>query len=116
MAKQTRHIGLVVTVAAPATLILERNPNRIEYSIQNQDAANFVCLGTDSNVTCEAVGAETNNTGARVVAGQNVSDDLDQGRVYARANTGDVHVSIIEVSNPRETGERARRRGTRGFG
>lgn len=130
MTRKTRHFNIAVPVAN-SILILDRNDNRAEYSFQNMEPAggNFVCFGADPQVTCPAIGAEDHNTGQRIVPAQFLSDDIDTDRVYARANTLAVNVSVVEITvlkdkpkpkpDPRriDRAERTQpRRGTRSIG
>jgi len=98
MVQSTKHRGTAVAVYAantPATKLLDANPNRLYYSVQNLDAANYIALGTNPLVTAGVYGI---NEGQHLAAGQPMSDDTDKGPVYACANGAIVNVSIYEVS------------------
>lgn len=102
------------TVAVTPTKLLESNPDRVMYSIQNLDAANYIAYGPNPNIA--ALGTANANEGFHVVAGQVVSDDMDTDEVYAIANTAAVIVTvteITEVSNPRSRGRMSERESRR---
>jgi len=99
MVRESRSITYSIAITVP-TRILNRNPFRVMYSIQNLDAANFVCVAAHQQVTAPAVGAETHNTGQRIVAGQSVSDTDDKDEVWCVANTGAVNIAVLEVVDP----------------
>jgi len=93
-----------IHIAAPAQAagvspvkLLEANPFRVMYSIQNLDATNFIAVAAHSHVTA---GTYSGSEGQHITAGQSVSDTDDKGQVYAIADTGACNVAILEVSEP----------------
>jgi hypothetical protein len=93
------------------TKILDKNPYRLLYSIQNLDAAIFIAIGSNPLVTAGVYGV---NEGQHLAAGQPMSDDTDQGAVYAvpdvlAANA--VNIAIVEISMvPEPEGNPGRRK------
>lgn len=78
-----------------AIKILDKNPYRILYSIQNLSGANFISLGTGSTVTAGLYGVQE---GQHLAAGQAMSDDMDRAEVWGRADTDIVYISVVEIS------------------
>lgn len=75
--------------------ILPRNPNRIAYSIQNVDAANYVAVSSKRSVTAGTLGVDE---GQHIIAGQSVNDTDDKDEVWIIANTAAVNVAVLEVT------------------
>lgn len=98
MARATTSTHMNVAITIP-TLLLMENPNRVMYSIQNLDAANYIAVAAHQQVTA---GAFSGSEGQHITAGQSVSDTDDKGRVYAVANTAAVNVAVLEVVEPKE--------------
>lgn len=101
MARVTRSSAYAVPITTPIR-ILDKNPNRVMYSIQNLDGTNYVAVATHPQVTAGTFGA---SEGQHITAGQSVSDTDDKGEVWIVANTAAVNVAVLEVIEPKE-GER----------
>lgn len=82
MARATRTRLYAIPVAA-GIKVLERNADRVMYSIQNLDAAAYVALAAHSQVTAGVFGA---NEGQHLLAGQSVSDTDDRDEVWIIAS------------------------------
>ena len=85
----------VYVAGVSATKVLDKNPYRLLYSIQNLDAANYIALSPNSNVTAGVYGLLE---GQHLTAGQPMSDDTDQAEVWAVADTLPVNIAVIEIS------------------
>lgn len=94
MARQTSSFSILVPITRPLK-ILDKNPYRLLYSIQNRDAANYICISSDPLVTA---GVFNVHEGQALAAGQPMSDDTDQAAVYAVANTAACNIAIVEIS------------------
>lgn len=83
--------------------ILDKNPYRLLYSIQNLDAANYITIGPTSTLSAGLYGLQE---GQHLAAGQPMSDDTDQAEVWGMADpvgAANVNISVIEISElPRE--------------
>lgn len=99
MTRQTSSFSTQVPVTA--IKILDANPYRLLYSVHNHDAANYIALGTNAQVTAGVYGVQE---GDHLFAGQPMSDDTDQAEVWAIANTAAVNITIREVSEPEAFG------------
>ena len=77
-----------------ATKLLDENPNRIGYSIQNQDANNSIFVSPFASVTA---GTGTASDGQEIVASGYVSDDMDQSEVFAIAENAAVSIVVQET-------------------
>ena len=98
MVRTTSGFGMAVAVYAAntrATKILDANPYRLLYSIQNLDAANYIAIGPKDHVTAGAFGL---NEGQHLAPGQPMSDDTDQGEVWACADTAAVNIAVVEIA------------------
>lgn len=95
MTRRVRRSGSksYLLVVGVVTQILWQNPNRALYSVQNLDAANSVFVSPFQNVTT-APGAYQ---GQEIVARGFLSDDVDQGEVYAVAITANVRIVVQET-------------------
>ena len=117
MARITSSYATQVPVLA--IKLLDRNENRLLYSIQNLDGANYIAIGSDDQVVA---GIYNLHEGQHIAAGQPMSDDTDLGEVWAIADTAAVNVAIVEISerpdvarrgNPQRPVMRATRRNLR---
>jgi hypothetical protein len=115
MTRQTSSFSVLVPIAVAGGLtslkILDKNPYRLLYSIQNNDlpAVNYIAISADPLVTAGAFGV---HEGQHLAAGQPMSDDTDQATVYAVANTAPVWIAIVEISeSPPEPEKKGNPRG-----
>lgn len=115
----TKLVPIYVAATPGATVIclLRKNPDRILYSIQNMDDADFIALGPTNNITAGVYGT---TEGQHLVQGQTVSDSVDQGEVWATADDAAgnaIFVNIQEVTEKEPTrppmAPRGRARGPR---
>lgn len=95
MARSTFNSGVTVTVAAPVRL-LGANARRVLYSIQNHDVANYIALSPSQSVTAGVYGRAE---GQHLAQGQPMSDNCDKSEVWAIANTADVYVTVVEITD-----------------
>ena len=108
MARITSGYSTEVPIYPLRRKLLDANPNRLLYSIQNLDPANYIAISPDSQVTAGVYGLQE---GQRIFALQPMSDDTDLGEVWATADTAAVNVAIVEISNrPDAPGRRNPRR------
>jgi hypothetical protein len=97
MSRQTSSFSVTIPLLV-VTKILDKNPYRLLYSIQNLDAAIFIAIGSNPLVTAGVYGV---NEGQHLAAGQPMSDDTDQAAVYARVDilgANAVNIAIVEIS------------------
>jgi hypothetical protein len=106
MTRQTSPFSVLVPITIPLK-ILDKNPYRLLYSIQNRDVANYICISSDPLVTAGVFGV---HEGQALAAGQPMSDDTDQAAVYAVANTAACNIAIVEISVVPEPEVNPRRR------
>lgn len=95
-ATSSRTLTVPITTAIK---ILDKNPYRLYYTIQNLDTANYIATSPNPQVTAGIFG---NHEGEHLAAGQEVSDDTDQAEVWAVANTAAVNVNVREVAETEE--------------
>ena len=95
MVRTTSSFSMLVPITIPAR-ILSANPNRLLYSIQNLDVANYIAIGPKNDITA---GAFALHEGQHVAAQQPMSDDTDVGEVWAVANTAAVNIAVVEISD-----------------
>ena len=93
--RTTYSMGLALPIA-PATRLLTANPFRLYYMIQNNDAANYLAFSPKQTVTA---GVFAGDEGTHLAAGQPVTDNSDQGEVWAIANTAPLNITVVEVSD-----------------
>lgn len=108
MTRQTSSFSVTIPLAVP-TIILHKNPYRLLYSIQNNDAATFIAISSDPLVTAGVYGV---HEGQHLAAGQPMSDDTDQAAVYAVpdvAAAAGVSIAIVEISIVPEPNPRRKR-------
>lgn len=93
MVRRSRSVSILVPITVPVRILTE-NPNRELYSIQNGDAANSVWVSPNREVTAAAGSYQ----GQEVVARGYVSDDMDQGEVWAvSAAAAGVRITVQET-------------------
>lgn len=98
MTRQTSSFSITIPLLVP-TKILDKNPYRLLYSIQNLDAANFIAIASDPLVTAGVYGV---HEGQHLTAGQPMSDDTDRAAVYAVPDilaAAVVTIAIVEISD-----------------
>jgi hypothetical protein len=103
MVRRTRSTTFLVPIQAAGVnpiLILPENTNRELYSIQNMDAANSVFVSPNQNVTSAALSPYR---GQEVVARGYVSDDMDQGNVYAIGIVAASQIVVQETISVQDT-------------
>jgi len=92
--RTTYSIGMALPIA-PSTRLLTANPHRLYYMIQNNDAANYLAFSPKQTVTA---GIFAGDEGTHLAAGQPITDNSDQGEVWAIANTAPINITVVEVS------------------
>ena len=92
--RKTHSIGMALPIA-PATRLLTANPYRLYYMIQNNDVANYLAFSPRQTVTA---GVFAGDEGTHLAAGQPITDNSDQGEVWAIANTAPINITVVEVS------------------
>lgn len=92
--RTTYSMGMALPIAIP-TRLLTANPYRLYYMIQNNDAANYLAFSPRASVTA---GVFAGDEGTHLAAGQPITDNSDQGEVWAVANTAAINITVVEVS------------------
>lgn len=98
MARNTSSFSITIPLLIP-TKILDKNPYRLLYSVQNNSLVNFIAISSDPLVTGGVYGV---HEGQHLAVGQPMSDDTDQGAVYAVpdiAALAVINIAIVEISN-----------------
>lgn len=103
LTRQTSSFSVTIPLAV-VTRILDKNPYRLLYSIQNRNVAatDAVCISSSPLVTAGVFGTQE---GQQIAAGQPMSDDTDQAAVYAIpdvAAVAAVTLAIVEISETPE--------------
>lgn len=103
LTRQTSSFSVTIPLLV-VTKILDKNPYRLLYSIQNRNAAatDAICISSSPLVTAGVFGTQE---GQQIAAGQPMSDDTDQAAVYATpdiAAVAAVTLAIVEISETPE--------------
>jgi len=93
--RTTYSMGLALPIA-PSTRLLTANPYRLYYMIQNNAPVNYLAFSPKQTVTA---GVFAGDEGTHLAAGQPITDNSDQGEVWAIANTAAVNITVVEVSD-----------------
>jgi len=93
--RTTYSVGMALPIA-PSTRLLTANPYRLYYMIQNNGAVNYLAFSPKQTVTA---GVFAGDEGTHLAAGQPITDNSDQGEVWAIANTAPLNITVVEVSD-----------------